>query len=264
MCRRRPTDPTRCGCDVCVATFLGVDADAWGVVVASVALAVAIYGASIAKASANAAKRSAGASERSADATVASAEASARAAGAAEASAQHSKRSASAAERSATADERAVAIDEERVRHEARERADRDAPRWAPISEHEEAWWISDDNNLSGTLVNVGSVEATVTGVDLDLPAGGGLPGRFRAHPAGPADSGFVSELDLRSGGALAIHFQTTDGSLGPGLHGDVRPRVRITARGDDLDWEGTRTIELLRKFGGVSAALRWQPRAVD
>ena len=223
----------------CVATFLGVDANAWGVVVATVALAMAIYGASIARASANAARRSADASERSADATVASAEASARAAGAAEASAQHSKRSASAAERSATADERAVAIDEERVRHEARERADRDAPRWAPISEHEEAWWISDDNNLRGTLVNVGSVQATVTDVDLDLPAGGGLPGRFRAHPTGPADGGFVSELDVRPGGALAIHFETTDGSLRLALHGDVRPRMRITARSDEIELAG-------------------------
>jgi hypothetical protein len=80
----------------------------------------------------------------------------------------------------------------------------------------------------------------------------------------GPADGGFLTELDVRPGGALAIHFQTTDGSLGPALHGDVRPRVRITARSDEIDWQGTRTIELLRKSGGVSAALRWQPRAID
>jgi len=130
--------------------------------------------------------------------------------------------------------------------------------------EHEGAWWISDDNNLTGALRNIGHVRGDVTGVELELPIGGRVVGRFRAEPSGPADGGYVSTLPVRAGGAMTIEFQTHDGSLGTGLAGDVRPRVTVRAGSDDLGWQGTRTIELLRRSGGVNAALRWEPRAVD
>lgn len=214
--------------------------------------------------SAAASDRAAKAAERSADATVASAEASQRSAGAAEASAQHSERSAGAAERSAAAHERAVELDERRAVHESRERAERDAPRWEPTGEDEAAFWTSDDNHLDGVLVNVGAVTAHVTGVALDLPAGGRVTGHYRLAVPGPADGGVVSELDVRPGAAMRVSFETTDASLGEGLTTDLRPRVTITATNEDLGWEGTRTIELLRKGGGVSSALRWQARPVD
>jgi hypothetical protein len=62
----------------------------------------------------------------------------------------------------------------------------------------------------------------------------------------------------------MRISFEATDGSLGHGLGTDLRPRVMITASSEELGWEGTRTIELLRGGGGVSSALRWQPRPID
>lgn len=244
--------------------LLGIDTGSWGVVIAALALGVASYGALGARGSAAASDRSAKAAERSADATVASAQASQRSAGAAEASAQHSERSAGAAERSAAAHERAVELDERRAVHESRERAERDAPRWEPTGDDEAAFWTSDDNHLDGVMINVGAVSARVTAVVLDLPAGGQITGRFRLAAPGPADGGFSSELDVRPGAAMRIEFQTTDGSLGRGLTTDLRPRIAITASSDELDWQGVRTIELLRKGGGITSALRWQARALD
>jgi hypothetical protein len=247
-----------------IPAVLSIDTEVWGVIIGACALAVSIYGVSYARRSAKAAERSAAASERSSDATVAAAEASARAAGAAEASAQYSERSTGAAERSATAEERGVAIEEEREHHEARARIDRDAPRWGPIGEDEQAWWKSNRNELSGALTNTGKVSADVTRAELDLPGGGGLVGRFRAEHTGPADGGFVTNLKVEPGHAIWIEFDTTDASLGTALQGDVRPRVLLTARSDDLDWEGTRTIELLRTPGDVTAEVRWKARAID
>jgi hypothetical protein len=244
--------------------LLGIDTASWGVIIAALALVVAASSALGARGSASASERSAKAAERSADATVASAEASQRSAGAAEASAQHSERSAGAAERSAAAHERAVELDERRAVHESREQAERDAPRWEPTGDEEAAFWISDDNHLEGVMVNVGAVTASVTAVVLDLPAGGRITGRFRLAVPGPADGGFSSELDVRPGAAMRIEFETDDGSLGQGLTTDLRPRIAITARSDELDWEGTRTIELLRRGGGVTSAPRWQARALD
>jgi hypothetical protein len=247
-----------------VADVLGLDAGTWSVLIASAALAVSAWGVLMAKRSAVTAERSAAASERSADATVAAVEAASRSAGAAEISAQHSERSSTAAERSAAADERAVAIEEDRVRHEARQRVDRDAPRWEPLAEDESAWWISDDRNLSGILKNSGKVSATVVGVEVDLPNGGLLRGKYRAEPRGPADGGFVSRLSVRPGGALRIEFDAPDGSLGPAMRSAVRPRIQIEAESDDLGWNATRLVELLRQSGGVTSAIRWKPRAVD
>jgi len=115
-------------------------------------------------------------------------------------------------------------------------------------------------------LVNRGGVAAQVTAVELHLPAGGGLSGRYRVEPPGPGDGGFVSVLTVRAGGAMKVEFATTDDSLGAGLGvaGSVPPRMRITASTEDPDWDGTRAIELLRRTGGVTAALRWQPHAVE
>ena len=179
-----------------------------------------------------------------------------RAAGAAEESAQHSERSAGAAERSAAAHERSLELDEQRASQKRRERAERDAPRWAPVSEDEAAFWISDDNHLSGVLVNVGGVAACVTAVALNLPARGRIKGRFRLEVPGPADGGYASALDVHPGAAVRIEFETSDGSLGQGVAGDLRPRVAITASNEELDWKGTRTIELLRKGSGIASAL--------
>src|SRR5215210_3883288 len=153
-----------------IASVLGIDASSWSVIVAAVALAVSAYSLLGARGSAGASNRSAEAAERSADATTASAQAAERAAGAAETSAQHSERSAAAAERLAAAHERTVELDEQRAIHESRERAGRDAPRWAAVGEHEGAWWISDDNHLHGVLVNAGRVGAQVTDAVVDLP----------------------------------------------------------------------------------------------
>jgi hypothetical protein len=224
-----------------LATVLGLSADTWTVLVASGALVVSIIGTSVARGSANA---------------------SARSAGAAEASAQHAEKSAEAAERSAVAAEGSLAIEQDRARHEARERTDRDAPHWDATASSEQAWWISDDNHFSGTLRNGGKVRAVVTGVELELPTGGRVSGRFRSDPPGPGDGGFVSELGVHPGGVIAVEFETSDGSLGAGMRGDTRPRVGVLSRSEDLGWEGERTIEFLRRSGGVSSALRWQPRA--
>lgn len=249
---------------VAFLALLGIGAESWGVIVAAAALAVSFYSVLGARGSAAASNRSAQAAERSADATTAAAEASQRSAGAAETSAQHSERSAAAGERLAAANERAVQLDEQRSVHESRERANRDAPRWEPLSEHEDGWWTSDDNQLEGVLTNLGRVEAAVTCVLLELPAGGQLAGRYRADPPGPADGGFVSTLTVRAGGAMRVEFRTTDGSLGHGIAANVPPRVTITSSSDELGWQGDRVIELLRRPGGVSSAIRWKPRAVD
>lgn len=248
-----------------IAAVFGIDAASWGVIIAALALVVSIYSALGARGSAGASDRSAKAAERSADATVASAQASLRSAGAAEASAQHSERSAGAAERSAVAHERGVELDEQRASHELRERVERDAPRWAAVSDDEAAFWISDDNHLSGVLINVGAVTARVTEALLNLPAGGRIPGRFRLEVPGPADGGYASTVDVRPGAAARIEFETSDGSLGQGVTaGNLRPRVAITADNQELGWHGTRTMELLRRGGGISSALRWQARAVE
>jgi hypothetical protein len=66
------------------------------------------------------------------------------------------------------------------------------------------------------------------------------------------------------AGAALWIEFETTDGSLGGGMGTDLRPRVVIVAATDEIEWQGTRTIELLRRSRGVGNALRWQARAID
>lgn len=240
-----------------LAALLGIEPESWSVIVAVAALAIAAYGAFGARGAVKDARRSA-------DATTASAEASQRAAGAAEISAQHSERSAEAAERLAAASERAVELEERRAAHEGRERAARDAPRWEPVGDDEGAWWISDDNHLDGVLLNSGRVDALVLGITLDLPAGGQLSGRYRAEPPGPADGGFVSLITVRAGGAMRISFGTTDGSLGLGIAGDVRPRVTVTAESAELGWEGERVVELLRRSGGTSSATRWEPRAID
>jgi hypothetical protein len=244
-------------------TVLASDTATWGIVIAGLALVVSVYGALLARRSAKAAGRSANAAEETAKATVAAAEASGRSASAAETSAQHAGRSADAAERTAVVGERGVELEEERVRHEQRERAARDAPRWEPTGEDEGAWWISDDNHLRGVLVNVSTVRASVTRVELNLPTGGALVGLCRAEPPGPISGGLHERLDVPAGMAMAIEFSTDDGSLGTGLQGNVAPRVEITARGDELDWEGTHTIELLRRGGGVTEALRWQARPI-
>jgi hypothetical protein len=242
----------------------GIDTASWGVIIAALALVVSVYSALGARGSAEASDRAAKAAERSADATVASAEASHRSASAAEVSAQHSERSAGAAERSASALERGVELDEQRAAEERRERTERDAPRWEPTGDDESSFWTSDDNHLSGALVNVGGAAARVTRVVLDLPAGGRVLGRFRREVPGPADGGYASAVDVQSGTAVRIEFETSDGSLGRGVAGELRPRVAITASNDELGWEGTRNIELLRSGGGVSGALRWKPRPVD
>jgi hypothetical protein len=77
---------------------------------------------------------------------------------------------------------------ERRAVHQSRERADRDAPRWAPLGVRGAAWWISDDNQLSGVLLNDGHVAAQVTGVVLDVSTGGRVLGRYRADPSPAAD----------------------------------------------------------------------------
>lgn len=261
---RHPTPTTPYRAMSVIAALLGIDTGSWGVIIAALALGVSSYSALGARGSAAASDRAARAADRSADATVASAEASMRSAGAAETSAQHSERSAGAAERSATVHERALALDEQRAAQELRERTERDAPRWAPTSEDEAAFWISDDNNLSGVLVNVGRVAARVTAAALNLPAGGRIMGRFRLEVPGPADGGYASEVYIEPGAAVRIEFESTDGSLGQGVAGDLRPRVTITADNEELGWEGTRTIELLRKGGGVASALRWKPQPID
>lgn len=123
---------------------------------------------------------------------------------------------------------------------------------------------MSDDNYLAGVLKNDGRVPAKVTAAVLDLPNGGRVIGRFRADPPGPADGGFVSALSVRPGAAIRIEFETTDGSMGAGLAGELHPRVVITSSSVELDWQGDRVIELLRRPGGVAVALRWQARPVD
>lgn len=228
------------------------------------ALVVSAYVALGARGSAAGSKRSAGAAEQSALATTSAAAAAERSAKASEASAQHAERAAVAAERSASAQEVAVQLDEERARHERRERMDRDAPRWGSTSEDGGAMWFADDNKLCGVFVNTGRVAGRVTGVELELPTGGGLPGRYRAEPAGTVDGGFVSALDVRPGGGMYVEFMTSDGSLGIGLRGDARPRIKVTSSSEELGWAADRTVELLRKMPGHEPALRWQPRPMD
>jgi hypothetical protein len=242
--------------------FLGIDSDSWGVILAALALAVSLYSAWGARGSEQLAQRSAMAAEKSATSTVASAEASGRSANAAEHSAEHAARSAMAAERLAAAQERAVAIDEDRAAQERRERADRHAPRWHAIDETEGSWWTSDDNNLTGVLINGGTAPTSVTRVRVDMPGGGGLDGRYEREPHSAIGGGF-SKLTLPPGGGMRVTFATTDGSLGAGIAGDVRPRIVITSTSEDIDWTGDRTVELLRRSGGVSSAVRWQPRPV-
>ena len=89
--------------------------------------------------------------------------------------------------------------------------------------------------------------------------------GRYRAEPPGPADGGFVGVLPVRAGGAMRVAFQTTDGSLGDGLDADIAPRVIITSSSEELAWAVDRVIEqLLRRSGGVTAAIRWKARCTD
>jgi len=247
-----------------MAGILGLDAASWSAVIAAGALAISAYIAVGARGSAAGSKRAARAAEESAKATSSAAEASERAAQAAEASAQHAERAAAAAERSASAHELAVRLDEERAQHERRERTDRDAPRWGPTSDHGGALWFSDDNQLCGLLLNRGRVYAQVTRVEVQLPGGGRVVGRYRAEPPGPGDGGFVSALDVRPGGRMHVEFQTSDGSLGMGLRSDAYPRVTVTSASEELEWTGERTLELLRKMPGHQPAPRWQPRAID
>lgn len=247
-----------------LGSLLGLDAASWSAAIAACALAISAYLALGARGSAAGSKRSARAAEQSAAATSAAAEASKRAAEAAEESARQAERAAAAAERSAAAHEDVVRLDEERARHERRERADRDAPRWEPTTKHGGALWFADDNQLCGVLLNAGRVAARVSGVELELPTGGGVIGRYRAEPAGPADGGFVSVLEVHAGKRMQIEFKTSDGSLGLGLRGDAQPRITIKCASEELGWAGTRTVELLRKMPGHQPAQRWQPRAVD
>jgi hypothetical protein len=246
------------------ASVFGVDAAAWSAVIAVAALGVSAYVAFGARGSAAGSKRSARAAEQAALATSSAAAAAERSAEAAEASAQHAERAAVAAERSASAQEVAARLDEERAHHERRERIGRDAPRWGPASLHGGALWFADDNTLHGALFNTGQVAGRVTGVELELPNGGGLQGRYRAEPSGAVDGGFVSALDVRPGGGMHVEFTTSDGSLGLGLSGDARPRITVTSSSEELGWAEDRVVELLRKTPGHQPALRWQPRAVD
>jgi hypothetical protein len=264
-------------------SVFGIDATAWSAILAGAALLVSIYGVWGSRKSSDRAERSAMASERSAEATANAAEASGRSAtaaeqsalatiastaaaersaGASETSAEHSGESARAALRLAAAQERALELAEQRAIHEDRERAARDAPRWAPTSQDERGWWTSDDNNLFGVLVNAGSATAIVTRAVLDLPTGGRFNGTFGREPAGHFGGG-ETKLELRPGMAMRVAFQSTDRSLGQGLQGDVRPRVKIECTSPDLGWEGEPSVELLRRPGGGSGASRWLPRPV-
>jgi hypothetical protein len=233
--------------------------------VAALALVLTALSMLSARGAAKVARESRETAERSAQATVASAAASARSAGAAEASATHSARSAVAAERSAAAHERAIALAEAKALAQAQERLDRDAPRWGGLDGHDTCW-RSDKDQLSGVLVNKGRTPAQVTGIELRLPNGGALVGRYRAEPQGPGGGGFVSTLLVSSGGGIYIEFQTTDGSLGQGLNGSLTPCIRITARNDELGWEGTRRVELQLELAGATfgSDSMWQPRPVD
>lgn len=246
------------------ASVLGLDAASWSAVIAVVALGVSAYVALGARGSAAGSKRSALAAEQSARATSSAAAAAGRSAAAAEASAEHAERAAVAAERNASAQEVAVRLDEERARHERRDRIGRDAPRWGPASEHGGALWFADDNTLYGVLFNTGRVAGRVTGVELELPNGGGLAGRYRADPAGAVDGGFVSALDVRPGRGMHVEFTTNDDSLGLGLRGDAHPRIKIRSASDELGWAEDRIVELLRRMPGHQPGLRWQPRAME
>jgi ADP-ribosylglycohydrolase/extradiol dioxygenase family protein len=137
-------------------------------------------------------------------------------------------------------------------------------PQLVPPGEHEGAWWASTDNWLAGTLVNAGPASIEITGVALDLPNGGRVHGRYRAEPPGQVDGGFVSTLQLQGGQALRAEFETSDGSLGDGLAGDVRPRLQIAARSDELGWRGVQTLELLRRPASVRGELHWHVRTID
>lgn len=232
------------------ASLLEIDAAAWSAAIAAGSLAVSIWLGFRTRGSTAASRQSADSSERSAEA--------------AEASAAQAERAAAAAERSASAHEGAVAFEEERAQHERRERIDRDAPRWGPSSEQGGELWFSGDDELRGAVRNTGRVRADVSAVELELPTGGRLAGRYRAEPAGPADGGYVSSLAVRPGGAMRVEFHTRDGSLGQGLRGDARPRVVITSSSEELRWTGERTLELLRKLPGHQPAPRWQLRRVD
>jgi hypothetical protein len=147
--------------------------------------------------------------------------------------------------------------------HEERERALRDAPRWEPVDEQEAAHWISDDDNLSGVLVNRGHATALVTKVVLDLPNGGGFDGSFGREPVGHIGGG-QTRLDIRPGFAMRVTFHSSAGSLGQGMTGDIRPRVIIHCSSDEIGWEGTPTVELLRKRRTVTGGSGWLARAVD
>jgi len=39
---------------------------------------------------------------------------------------------------------------------------------------------------------------------------------------------------------------------------------VTISARSDELPWDGERIVELLRRGGACPSVMRWQPRLVD
>lgn len=216
------------------ASVLGIDAASWAAILAAGALLVSIWGvwgsrrssasaersalaaersSEAAVAAATAAGRSAIAAEQSAEATIASTSAAERSAGAAETSAVHAGESAQAAGRLAAAQERALALAEQRAVDQRRERALRDAPRWAPTSEDERGWWRSGDNSLTGVLVNAGGATAVVTRVALDLPNGGGFDGEFGREPQGHIGGG-QTKLDVAPGMAMRVTFTSADDSL--------------------------------------------------
>jgi hypothetical protein len=208
----------------------------WGLVVAVAALVVAAASALFAK----------------------------RASDAATLSARQAKRSADAAERSAGAEERLAEIEHRRDEREQTARIGREAPDWDIAGEGDDALLASTENELVGVLRNTGMVIATVTAVVLDLPNGGRVTGQYRTEPPGPASGGWQSRLVVHPGMTMAVKFETTDGSLGGGLGVGDRPRLTIDCASDDLNWQGRRTVELLRRPADHRGRLRWSARKID
>jgi hypothetical protein len=234
------------------ASLLGVDADTWSVVIAALALAISVY-------SVISARKAEARADRVADATVASARASERSAGAAEQSAEHAHRSADASERLADANERLANSDEARALREEQARRYHDAPAWAPTSEDAAGYWNSDNNRFWGSVQNVGKTAALVTSVTLDLPDGGRVHGLVGHAPGGTLSS----SLDVQPGRPLYLEFSTTDGSIGTGLKGAVRPVVKIPTKSVELDWAEDLAIEFFRKAPTqMPDGAMWQARA--
>lgn len=234
------------------ASLSGIDADSWSVTIAALALAISVY-------SVISARSAEARANRVADATVASARAAERSAGASEQSAQYAQQSADASERLAEANERLANSDEARALREEQGRRYRDAPAWAATTEDPAGYWNSDSNRFWGSVQNVGKTAASVTSVTLDLPHGGLVHGLVGHEPGGTLSS----TLAVQPGRPLYVEFSTTDGSIGTGLKGAVRPVVKIPTKSDELDWAEEMAIEFFRKSATqMPDGAMWEVRA--